>query len=128
MMHGVGSLRLEKKIMKMNFQPTTQSLKRSLRKWIMLIESERKIHTEGQNIGCSYVSCIFRNLRKSCITNVLHSFTHTHPHTPVVIINTSKCYAYTKLYKHRLCYIMNLKTEKYLPYPRVSTQWNSFPP
>ena len=51
---------------------------------------------------------------------------YTHTHT-MVIINTSKCYTYTKLYKHHLFVILWIsKTEKYLPYPRVSTQWNSF--
>ena len=95
MMHGVGNLRLEK-VMEMNFQPTTQSLKRSLRKWIMSIESEWKIQTENRIFVIDTCLEFFRNLRKSCITNVLHSFTQKHT---VVITNTNKCYVYTKLYK-----------------------------
>ena len=118
-----------KKIMKMNFQPTTQSLKRSLRKWIMLIESEWKIHTENRILVVVTCLAFFRNLKKSCITNVLHSFIHIHTHIhPVVIINTRKCYVYTKLYKTQFFVVILWisKTEKYLPYPKVSTQWNFF--
>ena len=100
MMHDVGNLRLEK-VMEMNFQPTTQNLKRSLRKWIMSIESEWKIHTENRIFVIDTCLEFFRNLRKSCITNVLHSFTHTHT---VVIINTNKCLCLHKTVQNSLLY------------------------